>query len=213
VGLNDGGAVSRYEREYSYHAGGNLLGWSHAPEGALPGNSWNHEKWVSSTSNRSYLAYDLDGNAVSNPASKFDDKGQLVELPNLRSMRWSPRGQLRKVVLIERTGGDPDDDETYDYAADGKRLRKTTRRLVSGNVETTETVYLDGCELRRIKVSDDPNPTSAALCGSAAVLRAHLCLGARSSHKGAPGRGVRRRSCGRRRRRGGLRGRRDPRSR
>jgi RHS repeat-associated protein len=66
-------------------------------------------------------------------------------------MEWSARDQLRRVVMIERTGGDPDDDELYDYAADGQRVRKVTNRLVSGNVEATETIYLDGCEVRRIK--------------------------------------------------------------
>ena len=149
VGLNDGGAVVRYLRTYSYDHGGNLLGWNHGPEGMGGGNSWTNEKWVSSTSNRSYLAKDLDGLPISDPASKFDARGQITSLPNLRSMTWSPRDQLRKVVLIERVS-DPDDDEVYDYAADSVRLRKVTRRLVSGNVETTETIYLDGCELRRI---------------------------------------------------------------
>lgn len=70
-------------------------------------------------------------------------------------MEWSPRSQLRRVVLIDRPS-DPDDDELYDYGADGGRLRKTTRRLASGNVETTETLYLDGCELRKIKVASTP---------------------------------------------------------
>ncbi|MCC6874202.1 MAG: hypothetical protein IT378_07820, partial [Sandaracinaceae bacterium] len=120
VGLNDGGAVARYRRTYAYDAGGNLLGWQHGPEGAGPGSTWSHEKWVSSTSNRSYLAYDLNGIAISDPQSKFDARGQITSLPNVQAMQWSPRDQLRRVVLIERTG-DPDDAELYDYAADGSR--------------------------------------------------------------------------------------------
>src|SRR5690606_27416670 len=95
-----------------------------------------------------FQAYDLVGDPVSDPGSNYNARGQLTSLPNLRSMTWSPRDQLRKVVLIERTGDD--DDELYDYAADSVRLRKVTRRVVSTNVETTETIYLDGCELRRI---------------------------------------------------------------
>ncbi len=56
-------------------------------------------------------------------------------------------------MLIVRTTAS-DDDEVYDYAADGTRLRKTLHRVydVTNNlVETTETITLDGCELRRIR--------------------------------------------------------------
>ncbi|HJL14454.1 MAG TPA: SpvB/TcaC N-terminal domain-containing protein, partial [Sandaracinaceae bacterium LLY-WYZ-13_1] len=145
--LNDGTKVHRYVREYVYDAAGNLLTWHHGPESGL-GNSWNNDKWVSSTSNRSYVAKDLNGIAITDPESRFDQRGQITRLPSLRAMEWSAREQLRRVVLIERTG--TDDDERYDYAADGTRLRKTRRRLVDGNTETSETVNLDGCELRRV---------------------------------------------------------------
>ena len=153
VGLNDGGAVSRYKRTYTYDDAGNLQGWSHGPEvGGGAGNSWTNDKWVSSTSNRSFPAYDLNGIAVTDPGSNFNARGQLASLPSVRSMEWSVRDLLRKTVLIQRTGAD-DDDEVYDYAADGTRLRKTLHRVydVTNNlVETTETITLDGCELRRI---------------------------------------------------------------
>jgi insecticidal toxin complex protein TccC len=153
VGLNDGGAVVRYSRAYSYDDAGNIQSWSHAPEVAGTGNSWTNEKRVSSTSNRSFPAYDLNGIAVSNPGSNFNARGQLTSLPSLRAMEWSVRDLLRRAVLIERTTAS-DDDETYDYAADGTRVRKTLNRVYDVDndlVETTETIYLDGCELRRVR--------------------------------------------------------------
>ncbi|HHH30495.1 MAG TPA: hypothetical protein ENK57_19435, partial [Polyangiaceae bacterium] len=149
LALNDGTKVARYRRTYTYDDAGNLSRWTHGPEGAGPGNSWTHDLWVSPTSNRSYPAKDLNGINIPNPEARFNARGHIVELPSVRAMDWSARDQLRRTLLIERAT-DPDDEELYDYAADETRLRKTTRRLVSGTVERTETLYLDGCELRRI---------------------------------------------------------------
>ncbi|MBX3275342.1 MAG: RHS repeat-associated core domain-containing protein, partial [Sandaracinaceae bacterium] len=150
VELNDGGVVARYRRRYTYDDAGNLEEWDHGPEpGGASITEWKNELWVSSTSNRSYPAYDLNDIAISDPEDRFNARGQIIELPNVREMVWNGRDQLRRTLLIEREG-DEDDDEVYDYGADGARVRKTTRRLVSGDVEATETVYLDGCELRRI---------------------------------------------------------------
>ncbi|MGE0791303.1 MAG: SpvB/TcaC N-terminal domain-containing protein [Sandaracinaceae bacterium] len=149
IGLNDGGAVIRYRRVYDYDEAGNLRGWLHRPEGASPGARLSVEKRVASDSNRSFPAFGFDGLPSGDPSSHFDARGQLVGLPNVRAMEWSATELLRRVVLIPRPDA-TDDDERYDYAADRARVRKTRRRLVEGAMETVETVYLDGCELRRV---------------------------------------------------------------
>jgi len=152
IDLNDGHKVKRYKRVYTYDDAGNLEIWTHGPE-AMGGSiaTWNNELWVDGASNRSFPKKDLNGIAYPSPGDFFNTRGQITALPNVAEMEWSARDQLRRTLLIERPS-DPDDEELYDYAADETRLRKTTRRWSTAHsvLETTETVYLDGCELRRI---------------------------------------------------------------
>ncbi|MEQ8456202.1 MAG: RHS repeat-associated core domain-containing protein [Sandaracinaceae bacterium] len=153
--LNDGHEVSRYAREYAYDDAGVLEGWTHRPDWAQRGDRLSVEKWVDPDSHRSIPRYDVNGLPESDPGGHFDARGQLTWLATVRRMEWSAREKLRRVVLIERGAGELPDDERYDYAADGTRVRKVRRRRVAQETETVETVYLDGCELRRVARSSE----------------------------------------------------------
>ncbi|MFL6139752.1 MAG: SpvB/TcaC N-terminal domain-containing protein [Frankiaceae bacterium] len=149
--LDNGAAVERYRRTYSYDPSGNLTRIVH--QGAS--RSWTTDAWVSAASNRALPARDPSGVAVTDPESRFDAIGQCTSMPHLRSMQWGWRSALRRVVVVDRSAtGEPDDDETYVHDAGGQRVRKLTRRLVGGTVETTEKLYLDGCEIKRVRAGD-----------------------------------------------------------
>lgn len=151
VPLNDGSQVERYTRAYQYDPADNLLQMHH--QGLIA--QWTTRMWVSSTSNRSLPERDLAGDPINNPETRFDAAGQLVEMDYLRRVEWSWRGTLSRGVLIDRSGSErPDDAEYYTYGADRMRVRKVHHRLADGVLETTETIYLDSCEIRRIRLGD-----------------------------------------------------------
>lgn len=147
LSLNNGAAVERYTRAYDYDLAGNIQRIRH--QGVT--QSWNTEIWTSPTSNRSLPRKDLNGIDVVNPETRFDENGNTIHLPHLRSMQWNHVNRLARAVIIDRSAaGNSDDAEYYVYGADGLRVRRVTERLVSGQVEVTETTYFDGCEIRRI---------------------------------------------------------------
>lgn len=153
VPLNDGSQVERYTRTYTYDRADNLLRMHHQGVTA----QWSRLMWVSATSNRSLPERDLGGNPVHNPEARFDTAGQLIEMDHLRRVDWSWRGTFLRGVLIDRsTSGGPDDAEYYTYGADRMRVRKVHHRLANGVIETTEVIYLDGCEVRRIRRGGQP---------------------------------------------------------
>jgi RHS repeat-associated protein len=151
--LNDGSQVERYTRTYQYDPADNLVRMHHQGVTA----QWTTRTWVSAASNRSLPEHDLAGNLVSDPETRFDAAGQLVEMDHLRHVEWSWRGTLSRAVLIDRSAAEgPDDAEYYVYGADRMRVRKIQQRLANDSIETTETVYFDGCEVRRIRFGNEP---------------------------------------------------------
>lgn len=145
--LNNGAAVERYTRSYEYDLGGNLTRVRHV--GAS--RTWVSEKWTSPTSNRSLPKQDLGGAEIPTPETHFDANGNTIGLPHLRAMDWNHSNRLARAVVIDRSAaGQPDDAEYYVYDADGLRVRRVSERLVAGQIEVTETTYLDECEMRRI---------------------------------------------------------------
>ena len=148
IGLADGQAVERYTQRFGYDLAGNLTSIQHQGQT----RSWTTELWVSSSSNRSLPHRDLNG-VVVDPAEQersFDAAGNCTRLPHLRELVWSYRGRIARAVVIRRQGG-ADDAEHYLDDADGQRVRKLAERLVAGEVETTEKLYLDGCEIKRVR--------------------------------------------------------------
>ena len=147
LSLNNGAAVERYVQTYSYDAAGNITRLRH--QGAT--QSWTTDFWISPTSNRSLHALDANGNPVVNPEAAFDAIGNCVRLDHLRALHWDDGGRLSHATVIDRSAqGQPDDAEHYRYDAEGERVRRVTERLVAGQIEVTETVYLPGCEIHRV---------------------------------------------------------------
>jgi RHS repeat-associated protein len=148
ISLNNGQAIERYTRTYEYDLAGNIKRIRH--QGVS--QSWTTDTWISPASNRSLLARDPAGNPVTNPEAHYDAGGNCIALPHLRAMDWSYRNSLTRAVVIDRSASSqPDDAEFYVYGGDGLRVRKVWERLVDGEVVITEKIYLDGCEIKRIR--------------------------------------------------------------
>lgn len=154
ISLNDGGQIERYTQTYAYDLSGNMTRLVHA--GASSG--WTTDFWVSPTGNRSLPALDANGQPMAAPETQFDATGNCLRFPQLRALEWSYHNHLRKVVVIDRSAaGQPDDAEWYVSDADGRRIRKQTRRFLgNGLVETTDVIYLDGCEIKRVARNGAP---------------------------------------------------------
>jgi hypothetical protein len=154
LSLNNGAAVERYTRTFAYDQAGNIQQIRH--QGVT--RSWTTEIWTSPASNRSLPKKDLNGIDIANPEFHFDENGNTVALPHLRSMDWNYANRLSRAVIIDRSAaGGPDDAEYYVYSADGLRVRRIAVRLVAGQVEVTETAYFDGCEIRRVSTGGNPH--------------------------------------------------------
>ena len=150
ITLNNGAAVERYTRNYEYDESGNLKSVRH--NGAS--HNWTSQFRTSTTSNRSLPLNDLNGIAISNPESRFDENGNCIYLPHLRSVEWNYRNNISKAVVINRSAqGKSNDEEYYVYGGNGIRIRKITQRVTDvakNTIELTEKIYLDGCEIKRI---------------------------------------------------------------
>lgn len=167
VTLNNMEAVRRYRRRYEYDASGNLQRMQHTMNGlggpaGEENRRWHRDYWISATSNRSLPASDFRDLPIPDPESRFDAAGNCLYLPHLRGFSWNYRNNLASAVLIDRSGEDPpgdpeadtrpDDAEYYVYGGDGMRVRKVRERVVHGNgLEIVEKIYLDGCEIKRIR--------------------------------------------------------------
>jgi RHS repeat-associated protein len=149
LSLRDGGQIARYVRFHRYDDGGNLTHIDHRPEPGQPGPRFTVDKWISDRSNRSLLRFDAHGLEIPDPESRFDPNGNTLEVQGVQRIEWDVHDRLARAVIIERPGG-TDDDERYQYGSDSKRVRKLRRRLDHGQIVTIETLYLDGCELRRM---------------------------------------------------------------
>jgi RHS repeat-associated protein len=150
--LNNGAAVERCTRTYAYDLCGNLQKLSHV--GTT--RSWSTEFWISQGSNRSVPALDPSGTPAVDPESRFDEAGNLSRLPHLRRIEWTHRNTLARAVIVDRSAsGQADDAEYYQYDGAGLRVRKVTERLVNGSMETVETLYLEGCAIRRVRIGDN----------------------------------------------------------
>lgn len=148
LSLNNGAAVERYRRNYQYDLAGNIQSVQH-----IASQSWTTTHWISDSSNRSLPDSDPLGNAILNPETRFDANGNTTFLPHLSSLAWNYRNNISQATIIERTA-QPNDVEFYVYGGNGMRVRKVTERLVRTDtqaVETTEKIYLDGCEIKRIR--------------------------------------------------------------
>jgi RHS repeat-associated protein len=150
ISLNNGASIERYTQRYDYDESGNIRTMRHL--GVT--RNWTRSIWTSGTSNRSMPLTDLGDISITNPESRFDECGNCIYLPHLRRIEWNYRSNISKVVVIDRTDqGRPNDEEYYQYGADGMRIRKVTQRVIDVTqsiIELTEKIYIDGCEVKRI---------------------------------------------------------------
>src|SRR6185503_15234696 len=151
--LNNGAAVERYTRIYDYDLAGNIVRIRHL--GTT--RNWTTEMWISPSSNRSLPAFDPLGLPVTNPENRFNAAGNCISMPHLRRIDWTYRNNLARAVIIDRSGSSqPDDAEYYVYDGSGLRVRKVAEKLVHGGIEMTEKIYLDGCEIKRVRTAAQP---------------------------------------------------------
>src|SRR5262249_51771402 len=90
---------------------------------------------------------------VPDPETRFDATGSLTSLPYLRALEWSYRSTIARAVTIDRSAsGQPDDADHYVYDSTSQRARVVAERLLgTGTVEITDTLYFDGCEIKRVR--------------------------------------------------------------
>ncbi|MCG1041028.1 MULTISPECIES: RHS repeat-associated core domain-containing protein [Burkholderiaceae] len=144
------GTRTNYTRTYTYDRGGNLIGIS-----GERGSHFKQTMKIAQGSNRlsAVTGSGLQaGNTISN--LKYDSNGNPDALGTkvLKDLQWNGRNQLRHVVMLERTGGKPNDEEWYQYDGNGQRIRKTTSTLAKQEDQsrhTDEVIYLPGLQLRR----------------------------------------------------------------
>jgi RHS repeat-associated protein len=123
-----------------------------------PDRQWRRDYWISGRSNRSLPATDFKDLPITDPESRFDANGNCLSLPHLDGFEWNYRNNLARAVLVDRSGENRTDDaEYYVYGGDGMRVRKVLERVVNGDgLEITEKIYLDGCEIKRMRSSAGP---------------------------------------------------------
>ncbi|KVE28727.1 hypothetical protein WS67_08420 [Burkholderia singularis] len=148
---NDDSVYTNYTRAYTYDRGGNLTRIQH--RGAV---NYTQEIVVSDRSNH---ALQQNATGTITPAgvddgSWFDASGnQRMLLPDrLQPLNWNDRNRLSGVTLVPRPS--QPDRETYQYGADGMRVRKHATLRTSGTIRTSEVIYLPGLTLR-ITTNDD----------------------------------------------------------
>ncbi len=150
LSLNNLQLLKQYTREYTYDLGGNLLNTKHQLD---DGTGWNQRQLVSTASNRA-IALPSNGPPPDVEAviqEWYDEVGNMIKMQHLSEVVWNYRNNIAKAVIIAR-GNAPDDAEYYTYGSDGMRVRKVHEQLQNGNqLQITEKIYLDGCEILRIR--------------------------------------------------------------
>lgn len=147
VPMASGAQIELFSQTYRYDVSGNLDQIRHL--GAA--NQWTMGFWVDTATNRARPALDASGLPPANPADDFGPMGEMLRLDHLARLDWRHDQRLARAVIIDRSAqGQPDDAEIYLYGSSGARvLKRMTRLLAGGIVETSEVIYLDGCEIRR----------------------------------------------------------------
>lgn len=130
---NDLSKLEAYVERYEYDGSGNLIAARHQAASTC----WTRTFAVEEDSNR---LQDVNYDAAGNPLSK----------DNIRRMEWTAESRLSRADVIQREET-ADDTEAYDYDYSGKRVRKTSIRVLGEGVrETTQVIYVGDFEVKRI---------------------------------------------------------------
>ena len=136
-------ARTRYTRDYRYDEAGNLLQIRHCAPASR--NHYTLDVTLSGTSNRG-LSSALAG-APGEVEALFTAGGQQKWLQPGQPLTWTPREELRQVILISREGA-ANDDEVYRYDGGRQRILKASRRRAGGVLHRQRVLYLPGVEIR-----------------------------------------------------------------
>ncbi|THJ46024.1 RHS repeat protein [Burkholderia sp. LS-044] len=141
-----------YSRTYTYDRSGNLTQIAH--QGANP---YTQAIVVSATRNHA-LAQNAQGSltpADVDNGAWFDAAGNQQNLlpDRVQPLGWNARNRLQRVTLVQRNGAN-DDRETYQYGANGVRVRKHASSQTAGTTRTAETIILPGLSLRVTRSTD-----------------------------------------------------------
>lgn len=134
---------TNYTRTFHYDSSGNLTQIRHSAMATQ--NSFTTAITVSERSNRA-----VSSTFTENPAevdALFTASGHQRQLHPRQTLAWTPRGQLQRVSPVVRDGA-ADDQESYRYDADNRRVLKVSTQHANGRTLAQRVVYLPGLELR-----------------------------------------------------------------
>ncbi|AXI63130.1 toxin [Pseudomonas kribbensis] len=130
-----------YIENYEYDDSGNLLKTTHVREDA----SHTFEVFIDPASNRGVRW--KPGDPPPDFTRLFDPAGHLLALQPGVPMEWNSRGELGKVILIDRNGSSANDEEHYRYSQ-GQRVYKRHDSHTTTVSHFHEVRYLPGLEIR-----------------------------------------------------------------
>ncbi|WP_240321653.1 RHS repeat domain-containing protein [Pseudomonas fluorescens] len=130
-----------YTQTYEYDKGNNLIKTTHARDGA----GYTNEVFIDPLTNRG-LRW-KPGDPPPDFSTRFDSAGNLLALQSGQPMQWNNRNQLASVILIDRNGSGPNDEEHYRYSQ-GKRVYKRHDSHTAAIDHFHEVRYLPGLEIR-----------------------------------------------------------------
>lgn len=155
---NDSHAMGTYVERYAYDAVGNITRMAH--RGVDPSHSgWTREyvydersqlvpgdRNIPRSGERSNRLTRTDDGSGFTRAYEYDDHGNMLSMPHLRSMEWNCRDQLVASVQDASIAVTPET-TYYVYDAAGERVRKVTEG--QGAVRAKERVYVGRYEVFR----------------------------------------------------------------
>lgn len=130
-----------YTQTYEYDKGNNLIKTTHARDGA----SYTSEVFIDPLSNRG-LRW-RPGDPPPDFSTRFDSAGNLLALQSGQPMQWNNRNHLASVILVDRNGSGPNDEEHYRYSQ-GRRVYKRHDSHTAAIDHFHEARYLLGLEIR-----------------------------------------------------------------
>ncbi|UUM22277.1 RHS repeat-associated core domain-containing protein [Mycoavidus sp. SF9855] len=142
--LPDRSVYTNYIRTYQYDLGGNLNQIRHDVL-RVADHNYTIDLTVSDRSNRAVLS--RDGLRPEQVDELFDAAGCQQSLPSGQLLLWNTRGELQRVVSIERNEG-KNDQERYRYSGNGMRVLKINQQQTENTLRVKRVIYLPGLELR-----------------------------------------------------------------
>lgn len=145
VGGGDQTLLTRYTRDFTYDAAGNLTRMVHLAPAS--NHCYAVDMMVSDRSNRAVL--DTMASSPVEAEASFTASGQQALLLPHQPLCWTSSGELRQVISMQRETADQHDSEHYRYDSDGKRVMKLHTQWAGACRRRQRVIYLPGLEWRR----------------------------------------------------------------